>query len=84
MPNIDWTETPDKIHCSLVFSNFQEAFSFMMRVAFLAEKQDHHPRLTNVYNQVEIELTTHDAGNTVTEKDRKLASAISQILKSTN
>jgi 4a-hydroxytetrahydrobiopterin dehydratase len=82
MPKINWTETSDKIHCSLVFSDFQEAFSFMTRVAFLAEKQNHHPKLTNVYNRVDIELTTHDAGNTITDKDRKLAASISQILDS--
>lgn len=82
MSKINWTETSDKIHCSLVFSDFQEAFSFMTRVAFLAEKQNHHPKLTNVYNRVDIELTTHDAGNIVTDKDRKLAASISQILDS--
>ena len=84
MPKINWTETHDKIHCSLVFSDFQEAFSFMTRVAFLADKQDHHPKLTNVYNRVDIELSTHDAGNTVTEKDRKLAAAITKILEPTH
>lgn len=52
----------------------------MTRVAFLAEAHNHHPNWSNVYNQVEIELTTHDAGNVVTEKDRKLAKAIDQIL----
>lgn len=52
----------------------------MTRVAFLAEAHNHHPNWSNVYNRVEIELTTHDAGNVVTEKDRKLAKAIDQIL----
>jgi 4a-hydroxytetrahydrobiopterin dehydratase len=51
----------------------------MTRVAFLAEKMDHHPKWTNVYNQVEIWLNTHDAGDTITEKDRLLAEAIDQI-----
>ncbi len=51
----------------------------MTRVALIAEKMDHHPFWTNVYNKVTIELTTHDAGNTVTEKDRKLAAAIDKI-----
>jgi 4a-hydroxytetrahydrobiopterin dehydratase len=52
----------------------------MTRVAFLAEAQQHHPNWFNVYNRVDIALTTHDAGNVVTEKDRKLAKAIDQLL----
>jgi 4a-hydroxytetrahydrobiopterin dehydratase len=52
----------------------------MTRVAFLAESHHHHPNWFNVYNRVDIALTTHDAGNVVTEKDRKLAKAIDQLL----
>jgi 4a-hydroxytetrahydrobiopterin dehydratase len=52
----------------------------MTRVAFLAEKQNHHPKLTNVYNRVDIELTTHDAGG-LTQKDFELAVAIDQLVK---
>ncbi len=52
----------------------------MTKVAILAEKMDHHPKWTNVYNQVTIELTTHDAGNTITERDRELAAAIDELL----
>ena len=62
------------------FANFIDAFAFMTRVALLAEKQDHHPNWSNVYNTVTINLTTHDAGNVVTEKDRKLAAAIDKLL----
>ena len=62
------------------FSDFTEAFAFMTRVAVLAEAQQHHPNWFNVYNRVDIALTTHDAGNVVTEKDRKLAKAIDQLL----
>ncbi|WP_332912592.1 4a-hydroxytetrahydrobiopterin dehydratase [Algoriphagus boritolerans] len=69
----------NKLSKTFKFSDFQEAFAFMTRVAFLAEKHNHHPNWSNVYNTVEIELTTHDKGNTVTEKDRKLAKAIDQI-----
>jgi 4a-hydroxytetrahydrobiopterin dehydratase len=65
---------------SFTFSDFTEAFAFMTRVAFLAEAQQHHPNWFNVYNRVDIALTTHDAGNVVTEKDRKLAKAIDQLL----
>lgn len=74
-----WIEKDNKLSKTFKFSDFQEAFAFMTRVAFLAEKHNHHPNWSNVYNTVEIELTTHDAGNTVTEKDRKLAKAIDQI-----
>ena len=51
----------------------------MTKVAFAAEAQQHHPNWSNVYNKVTIELTTHDKGNTITEKDRKLAKAIDQL-----
>jgi 4a-hydroxytetrahydrobiopterin dehydratase len=74
-----WVEKDNKLTKSFKFKDFQEAFAFMTRVAFLAEKHEHHPNWSNVYNTVEIELTTHDKGNVVTEKDRKLAEAIDQI-----
>jgi len=61
---------------SFEFSNFTEAFAFMTRVAFLAEKHRHHPDWSNVYNKVVVKLSTHDAGDTVTEKDYELAAAI--------
>lgn len=62
------------------FNNFSEAFAFMTRVAMEAEKMDHHPLWTNVWNTVEIWLSTHDAGNIVTDKDRKLAAKIDTLL----
>jgi 4a-hydroxytetrahydrobiopterin dehydratase len=74
-----WIEENNRLKKSFKFSDFQEAFAFMTRVAFLAEAHQHHPNWSNVYNLVDIELTTHDAGNTVTEKDRKLAKAIDQL-----
>lgn len=76
-----WIEENNRLKRKFTFRDFQEAFAFMTRVAFLAEKLDHHPNWSNVYNTVEIELTTHDAGNVVTEKDRKLAKEIDQILQ---
>ena len=76
-----WIEENNKLKQTFKFKDFQEAFAFMTRVAFLAEGANHHPKWSNVYNQVTIELTTHDAGNTVTEKDRSLAKAIEEILK---
>lgn len=74
-----WQEQDNALYKSYTFENFSEAFAFMTRVALLAEKHDHHPRWTNVYNKVEIWLNTHDAGNTVTDRDRKLAAAIDKI-----
>lgn len=76
-----WTENDNKLYRKFEFANFSEAFAFMTRVALEAEKADHHPLWTNVYNKVEIWLSTHDAGDTVTGKDRKLASTIDAIVK---
>lgn len=77
-----WQEQDNKLTRSFTFADFSEAFAFMTRVALAAEKMDHHPFWTNVYNKVTIELSTHDAGDTVTEKDHKLAKAIDQLLRS--
>ncbi|MBS9523541.1 4a-hydroxytetrahydrobiopterin dehydratase [Litoribacter ruber] len=74
-----WAEENNRLRKSFEFKDFQEAFAFMTRVAFLAEQHQHHPNWSNVYNKVDIELTTHDAGNTVTDKDRKLAEAIDKL-----
>lgn len=74
-----WTEENNRLKKTFKFKDFQEAFAFMTRVAFLAEAQGHHPNWSNVYNSVTIELTTHDAGNIVTQKDWDLASAIDKI-----
>lgn len=74
-----WTEENNKLKKTFKFKDFQEAFAFMTRVAFLAEAQDHHPNWSNVYNSVTIELTTHDKGNVITQKDRDLAKAIDGI-----
>ena len=76
-----WTEANNKLQLTLKFKDFAEAFSFMTEVEFHAEKQDHHPNWSNVWNTVNIELSTHDAGNIVTEKDHKLAGIISEIYK---
>ena len=68
-----WKEENNTLYRKIQFKTFSEAFAFMTRVALEAEKMDHHPLWTNVYNQVEIWLSTHDAGDIVTDKDRKLA-----------
>jgi 4a-hydroxytetrahydrobiopterin dehydratase len=74
-----WKEENNSLNKSFEFSNFIEAFAFMTKVAFLAEKANHHPNWSNVYNKVNISLNTHDAGDTVTEKDKKLAEAIDKV-----
>jgi 4a-hydroxytetrahydrobiopterin dehydratase len=71
-----WKKTNNKLYKKFDFKDFSEAFAFMTRVALAAEKMDHHPLWTNVYNKVEIWLNTHDAGDIVTEKDKKLAKII--------
>lgn len=71
-----WKEENNKLVRTFEFENFVQAFGFMTKVAILAEKQNHHPTWSNTYNTVKIELSTHDAGNVVTEKDTALAAAI--------
>lgn len=78
-----WKEEDNKLKKSFEFKNFNEAFGFMTRVALIAEKMDHHPWWSNVWNKVDIELNTHDAGNIVTERDRKLAAAIDKLVSQT-
>lgn len=75
-----WKEENNQLTRTFEFKDFIEAWGFMNKVALLAEKMNHHPNWSNVYNKVEIALTTHDAGNTVTEKDRKLAEKIDKLL----
>jgi len=74
-----WLEEDNQLIKTFEFNDFTEAFGFMTRVAFIAESQNHHPNWSNVYNKVEIRLNTHEAGNTVTEKDYKLAEQIDKI-----
>ena len=76
-----WRELDNKLVREFRFKDFQEAFTFLTRVAFLAEKHGHHPAWFNVYNYVRVELSTHDAGDVVTERDRRLAVAIDEILQ---
>jgi 4a-hydroxytetrahydrobiopterin dehydratase len=76
-----WTEENDKLKRTFEFNDFKEAFAFMKKVAVVVDDMDHHPTWTNTYNKVEITLTTHDAGNKVTAKDKKLAEGIDQIFE---
>ncbi len=75
-----WKESENKLSRTFQFNNFVEAFAFMTQVALIAEKMEHHPNWSNVYKTVEIHLSTHDAGDVVTEKDRQLAKAIDALL----
>ena len=78
---MDWTEQDNALRAVFTFNDFSEAFAFMTQVALLAEKMDHHPEWKNVWNTVEITLRTHSAGNTITQKDRDLAHAISKLVR---
>lgn len=74
-------EEDNKLKATFEFESFIEAFAFMTKVALHAEKMNHHPTWTNTYSQVSIELTTHDKGGIVTDKDRKLAREIEAMFK---
>ncbi|HZW64624.1 MAG TPA: 4a-hydroxytetrahydrobiopterin dehydratase [Hanamia sp.] len=74
-----WKEENNKLHKQFEFKDFSEAFAFMTRVALAAEKMDHHPKWTNEYNKLDIWLSSHDAGDIVTDKDKKLSEIIDKI-----
>ena len=74
-----WQEQNNSLYRKFEFKDFSEAFAFMTRVALIAEKMNHHPKWTNVWNTVEVWLSTHDAGDIVTDRDRKLADKIDAI-----
>ncbi len=74
-----WTEKDNTLQATFKFKDFTEAFAFMTEVAFHAEKMNHHPDWSNVWNTVSFKLNTHDAGGVVTEKDHKLANAIDKV-----
>lgn len=74
-----WQHADDKISKEFNFDNFRDAVSFIIRISFEAEEQVHHPEIFNVYNTVNISLSTHDAGGKVTEKDITLAKTIESL-----
>jgi 4a-hydroxytetrahydrobiopterin dehydratase len=78
---MSWEERDGSLQREFVFRDFNEAFGFMTRVALLAEQLGHHPDWSNSWNRVRITLTTHDAGNQVTELDRRLAAAIDALVR---
>jgi len=76
-----WEEKDNCLYKAVIFKDFQEAFAFMVRVAFLAEKSNHHPKWTNEWNKIEIWLSTHDEDlEIITEKDRTMAKQIDELL----
>lgn len=76
---MDWQEENNKLTKNFTFKDFTSAFAFMTRVAFIAERLGHHPEWFNVYNKVKIQLSTHDAGDIITDKDREMAAEIDKI-----
>lgn len=74
-----WKWSNNALQKTFSFGSFREAMGFMLRLAFEAEAMNHHPELTNVYNRVDVSLATHDAGDTVTEKDLELARRIESL-----
>lgn len=74
-----WNEQNDRLQKTYQFRDFAEAFAYMTEAAFYIEKANHHPEWKNVYNRLEVVLTTHDAGNTVTDKDRDLAEVMDKL-----
>lgn len=77
-----WTKENNALVRTERFEDFNEALAFIVRVGLLAEQSDHHPTFTNTYNEVSLLLTTHDKGNTITEKDYDLAEKINAVLTS--
>lgn len=76
-----WVHRDDALHREFRFGSFRDAMGFMPRAAFVAEEHRHHPEWTNVYDRVTIRLTTHDAGNRVTDRDVKLARAFDTLAR---
>lgn len=74
-----WREENDALTVDLAFENFTEAIAFMSEAAKSINELNHHPEWSNVYNKVSIKLTTHDVGNKITDKDRKLAAILEEI-----
>ena len=77
---MSWIEKDNQLTQTFTFKNFKEAWGFMSKVALVAEKMDHHPNWSNVYNKVTINLSTHDAGDIVTDLDHKLAAEIDKLV----
>ncbi|MDX5320260.1 MAG: 4a-hydroxytetrahydrobiopterin dehydratase [Bacteroidota bacterium] len=79
-----WKEENNALHRTYEFKTFVAAIAFMVNAAMHIDQMNHHPEWTNVYNRVSVRLTTHDAGNTVTDKDRQLAELLDRIYEEVN
>ena len=77
---MSWIVKDNKLTQTFTFKNFKEAWGFMSKVALVAEKMDHHPNWSNEYNKVTFNLSTHDAGDIVTDLDHKLAAEIDKLV----
>ncbi|MFZ4800195.1 MAG: 4a-hydroxytetrahydrobiopterin dehydratase [Bacteroidia bacterium] len=75
----NWKQENNKLTKTFIFITFVEAMAWMVKASFEIEKLNHHPEWTNVYNKVHVCLTTHDAGNTITEKDKQLAEILDLV-----
>ena len=75
-----WTEDNNELSKTFIFSSFKDAINWMVKASIEIEKMDHHPTWTNTYNKVHVRLSTHDAGNVVTEKDWKLAEVLDEVV----
>ncbi len=75
----NWKEENNALHKIFVFKDFATAIAWMVKASFVIEKLNHHPEWSNVYNRVTVKLTTHDTGNTITEKDRTLAALLDAV-----
>jgi len=75
-----WQEINNQLVKEFIFKDFNEAFAFMNKAAVIINEMDHHPEWTNIYNKIIIKLSTHDAGNIVTDKDRELAKRLDEII----
>lgn len=79
MISTNWSVSDNKLYRKFIFADFLEAFAFITRVAMIAEKLNHHPTWSNTWNTVEIWLSTHDAGNIITDKDELLSVEIDKL-----
>ncbi len=77
--NTAWKEEDNKLSKTFVFEDFTTAFAWMVKASHVIEQLDHHPDWRNCYNRVEVILCTHDAGNTITQKDRDLAELLDSL-----
>ena len=77
--NHNWEEVDNKLEKSFQFKDFSEALDFINKLAIICESENHHPEINWIYNKITIKLSTHDAGDIITEKDIKLANLIDEI-----